>query len=36
VLAVAAVDRELCMIDDFGISAFHSCVVVDLFQFLSE
>jgi hypothetical protein len=36
VLAVAAVDRILSMILDDGISAFKSCVVVDLWQSLSE
>jgi len=35
VLAVAALDKSLSMVYD-DISAFHSCVVVDLWQSLSE
>ena len=35
-LAVAALDKSLSMFDDVDISAFHSCVVVDLWQSLSE
>jgi hypothetical protein len=36
VLAVAAVQRILVWFDDADISAFHSYVVVDLWQSLSE
>ena len=36
VLAVAALDKTLVWFDDVEISAFHSCVVVDLWQSLSE
>jgi len=35
VLAVSALDKILVRFDD-DISAFHSCVVVDLWQSLSE
>jgi hypothetical protein len=36
-LAAAAVDRNLGIwFDDVGISAFHSFVVVDIWQSLSE
>jgi hypothetical protein len=28
---MAAVDTNLSMVDDIGISAFHSCVVVNCF-----
>jgi hypothetical protein len=34
VLAVAAVHRNLTMVDDVHISAFHGCVVVDLWRLL--
>ena len=36
VLAVAALDKKISMVDDVDISVFHSCVVVDLWQSLSE
>jgi transposase len=36
VLAMAALVKPLSIFDDVGVSAFHSCVVVDLLQFLSE
>jgi hypothetical protein len=36
VLAVAAVDRNVSRFDDVGISPFHCCVVVDLWQSFSE
>jgi hypothetical protein len=36
VLAVAAVDRNLSMVNDVDISAFHTYVVVELWQSLSE
>jgi hypothetical protein len=36
VLAFAAVGRNPVWFDDVGISAFHSSVVVDLWQSLSE
>jgi hypothetical protein len=35
-LAVEAVDKTLSMVDDVGISTFHSYVVIDLWQSLSE
>ena len=36
-LAVAALDKSLTVwFDDVDISVFHSCVVVDLWQSLSE
>ena len=36
VLVVAAMDKNLSRFDDVDISAFHSCVIVDLWQSLSE
>jgi hypothetical protein len=33
---MAALDKSLSMVDDVDISAFHSFVVVDLWQYLSE
>ena len=35
-LAVAALDKSLSMVDDTDISALHSCVVVVLWQSFSE
>jgi hypothetical protein len=36
VFAVAAMDRSPVWFDDVDVSAFHSCVVVDLWKSLSE
>jgi hypothetical protein len=36
VLSVVALDKAFVWFDDVDISAFHSCVVVDLWQSLSE
>jgi hypothetical protein len=33
---MAALDKTLVWFDDVDISAFHSCAVVDLWQFLSD